>query len=169
MSLSPSTKDFPSEDDDIRIVLLTEADAPEIAELLDLVWPQATHIPQAWRQKRVLTPAQVINEMHSGYRYFGARVEGQLAGFYKTFLKPEGLFGEHQTVHPDFRHRGLVRAMYRQFIDYAHELNAPANLCNILHDHVTMRELVEAFGFQPEGPPYEQASGMLVQLYKRPQ
>jgi ribosomal protein S18 acetylase RimI-like enzyme len=106
--------------------------------------------------------------MQTGYHYFGARLEGKIVGFYKTYLKPEGLLGEHQTVHPDFRHRGLVRAMYRQFIAYASELKAPANLCNILYKHNTMRELVEGFGFQPEDEPYEQAPGMLVQLYKRP-
>jgi hypothetical protein len=61
-----------------------------------------------------------------------------------------------------------VRAMYRQFIAYAQELRAPANLCNILQNHTTMRQLVEDFGFRPDGPPYEQAPGMLVQLYKRP-
>lgn len=167
MSLPPSTKDFPAEDPEISIIELTEDDVQEIAELLALVWPQAKHIPEAWREKRVLNPDQIIAEMRSGFHYFGARLEGQLAGFYKTILKPEGVFGEHQTVHPDYRHRGLVRAMYRQFIAYAQELNAPANLCNILYDHTTMRQLVESFDFRPEGPPYEQAPGMLVQLYKR--
>jgi len=168
MSLSPSTKDFPPEDEDIHIIKLTQADALEISQLMNLVWSQAIHIPSDWRQKRILTPEQIIKEMESNYHYFGARIEGRIAGFYKTLLKPEGLLGEHQTVHPDFRHRGLVRAMYRQFIAYAQELEAPANLCNILYDHETMRALVESFGFQPEGEPYEQTSEMRVQLYKRP-
>ncbi len=168
MSLSPSTRDFPEEDTDIRIIKFTQEDAPELSQLMDLVWSQATHIPQEWRRKRILSQEGIVAEMAQGFHYFGARLEGQIAGFYKTLLKPEGLIGEHQTVHPDFRHRGLVRAMYRQFIVYAKELDAPANLCNILFDHETMRTLVESFGFQPEGDPYEQAPGMLVQLYKRP-
>ncbi|MFX1405192.1 MAG: GNAT family N-acetyltransferase, partial [Promethearchaeota archaeon] len=161
MSLPPSTKDFPPEDPDIHIEELTIEDTQEIAQLMALVWPESTHIPLEWRQNRILSPDQIINEMTSGYQYFGARIQSQIAGFYKAILKPEGLFGEHQTVHPDFRHRGLVRAMYHQFITYAQELKAPANLCNILYDHDTMRKLVESFGFQPEGEPYEQAPGML--------
>jgi hypothetical protein len=168
MSLPPSTKDFPPEDPEIEIIELTEEDAMDIARLLALVWPKANHIPKAWRDKRVLAPDQIIAEMASGYHYFGARLDGRIAGFYKTIIRPEGVLGEHQTVHPDYRHCGLVRAMYRQFITYAQQVNAPANLCNILHDHTTMRQLVESFGFQPEGSPYEQAPGMLVQLYKRP-
>lgn len=168
MSLSPTTKDFPPEDKDIIIEELTEDDAPEIAELMALVWLKADHIPLTWRHKRVLTPEQIIDEMRNDFHYFGARIKGQIAGFYKVISKPEGLLGEHQTVHPNFRHRGLVRAMYRQFITYAQELKVPANLCNILSVHTTMRKLVESFGFLPEGPPYEQAPGMLVQLYKRP-
>lgn len=167
MSLSPDSKDFLSEDADLHIEKLTQGDAKEISEILALVWSQALHIPLIWRQKRILSPQQIIDEMQGGYHYFGARIDERIAGFYKTYLKPEGLLGEHQTVHPKYRHRGLVRAMYRHFIAYAEELKAPSNLCNILFDHRTMRELVEGFGFQPEGPPYEQAPGMLVQLYKR--
>jgi hypothetical protein len=168
MSLPPSTKEFPPEDNDIYIEKLTPKDAGEISQLMALVWLKAIHIPVEWRQKRVLTSPEIVTEMQSGYDYFGVRIESRIAGFYKTVLKPEGLLGEHQTVHPDFRHRGLVRAMYRQFIAYANELHAPANLCNILYDHHNMRALVESFGFHPEGAPYEQVPGMLVQLYKRP-
>ena len=168
MSLPPSSNDFPYEDEDIHIIGLTPEDAPEISQLMTLVWPNSQHIPTEWRHKRVLSPNQIIEEMQAGYHYFGARIEGRITGFYKTFLQQDGLLGEHQTVHPEFRHRGLVRAMYRQFIEYAQELNAPANLCNILTAHDTMRALVESFGFQPEGDPYEQSPGMSVQLYKRP-
>ncbi len=167
MSLSPSTKDFPPEDEDIQIIEFTETDANELAELMALVWTEATHIPLEWRQRRILTPEQIVTEMKEGYQYFGTRLEGLIAGFYKTFPKPEGLYGEHQTVHPHYRQRGLVRAMYRQFIALAHKLEVPSNLCNILYNHETMRQLVESFGFQPEGEPYEQAHGMRVQLYKR--
>lgn len=168
MSLSPSTKDFPPEDEDIHIIEFKQDAAPELSQLMELVWLKATHIPLKWRQQRVLTSKQIVEEMQKGYQYFGARIEGHIAGFYKTLLKPEGLYGEHQTVHPNYRHRGLVRAMYRQFITFANEIEAQTNLCNILYDHETMRILVESFGFEPEGEPYEQAPGMLVQLYKRP-
>ena len=95
-------------------------------------------------------------------------MDGRIVGLYKAIETRDGLLGEHQTVHPHYRHRGLVRAMYRQFIVFAKQIGAPANLCNILVSHQTMRKLVESFGFKPDGPPYEQASGMLVQLYRRP-
>jgi hypothetical protein len=133
-----------------------------------LVWSQATEYPPAWRRKRCLKADQIIAEMRSGYHYFGARQEGQITGFYKASLIPEGLRGEHQTVHPDFRHQGLVRAMYRQFLLYAWRHQAPANLCNILVSQKRMCQLVEGLGFKPHGPPYEQSPGMLVQLYRRP-
>ncbi len=168
MSLPPSTTYFPPEDENLHIIELTKRDAPEIAQLMALVWLNATHIPEEWRQKRVLTSEQIIKEMETDYHYFGARIDERIAGFYKTIVKSDGVLGEHQTVHPEFRHRGLVRAMYRQFIAYAQQLNAPANLCNILSNHENMRKLVESFGFQPVGEPYEQAPGMLVQLYRRP-
>ena len=168
MSLPPSPQAFPPEDEDIHIKPLTTADAPEIAKLLSLVWPQATHIPVVWRQKRVLTAEGVVDEMGKGIRYFGARLDGHIVGFYKIVETSEGLLGEHQTVHPAYRHRGLVRAMYRQFIAYAQKLQASGNLCNILQNHHTMRALVESFDFKPKGPPYEQAPGMIVQLYFRP-
>jgi ribosomal protein S18 acetylase RimI-like enzyme len=168
MSLPPSPQAFPPEDEDIHIEQLNEADAQEIATLLSLVWPQAKHIPLAWRQQRVLSANALVDEMRQGIRYFGARLDGHIVGFYKIVETPEGLLGEHQTVHPDYRHRGLVRAMYRQFIAYAQKHQAPGNLCNILQDHHTMRALVESFGFKPKGAPYEQAPGMMVQLYFRP-
>ena len=166
-----STSNFievPPDDEPIRIIEFTEADAPEISDLFTKVWPFAEEYPPTWRQKRCITSSQIIEEMRSGYHYFGARINGNIAGLYKAHMTPKGFLGEHQTVHPDYRHKGLVRAMYRQFITYAREEGAVANLCNILISQVSMCELVEGFGFQPQGPPYEQASGMMVQLYVRP-
>ncbi|MFX1476278.1 MAG: GNAT family N-acetyltransferase, partial [Promethearchaeota archaeon] len=150
-----------------EIVEFGEADAPELARLIKLVWSQATEYPTAWRRKRCLKAEEIIDEMHRGYQYFGARQAGQITGFYKTLLTPEGLLGEHQTVHPSFRHRGLVRAMYRQFLTYAWQLKTSSNYCNILVSQKGMCQLVERLGFKPDGPPYEQSPGMLVQLYRR--
>jgi len=152
----------------IEIVEFGEEDAPELAELFAAVWPHAEEYPPAWRRKRCLTPQQIVEEMRIGYHYFGARLEGRIAGVYKALLTLKGCLGEHQTVHPDFRRRGLVRAMYHQFIEFARRHGAPCNYCNILVSQRGMRRLVEAFGFRPQGPPYEQAPGMLVQLYLRP-
>jgi GNAT superfamily N-acetyltransferase len=146
---------------------LTEGDAPEVADLLVTVWSFATEYPPVWRRKRCLSAEEVAKEMRAGYHYFGARLQGRLAGLYKAHLTPDGLLGEHQTVHPEFRQRGLVRAMYEQFIAYARAIGAAANLCNILVSQESMCRLVESFGFQPKDAPYKQAPGMLVQLYRR--
>lgn len=167
MAFPVDSKPPPAELEETRVVEFTEHDALEISALFALVWSKASQIPPEWRQKRVLTAEQIIEEMRSGYRYFGARIDGKIVGLYKTSLTPEGLLGEHQTVHPTYRHRGLVRAMYRQFIRLAQQIGASANLCNILYSQHTMRKVVEQFGFEPHGDPYEQAPGMLVQLYKR--
>ncbi len=153
---------------DPEIVEFTEADAPELASLIRVVWSQAKEYPPEWRRKRCLKAEEIIEEMRRGYQYFGARHEGQITGFYKTLQTPDGLLGEHQTVHPKFRHRGLVRAMYRQFLTYARQLRTPSNYCNILVSQKRMCQLVESLGFKPEGQPYEQSPGMLVQLYRRP-
>jgi ribosomal protein S18 acetylase RimI-like enzyme len=167
-SQSPNPSKLPEEDERILIVEFSKSDASEIALLLGLVWPHAVEVSPLWRKKRCLSKSQVVEEMRTGYHYFGARIDGHIVGFYKVSITPEGLLGEHQTVHPDYRHRGLVRAMYRQFIDYAKALDAPANLCNILVSEKNMCRLVESFGFQPHGEPYEQSPGMVVQLYRRP-
>jgi hypothetical protein len=167
MAFPVDSKLPPAELEEIQIIEFTEVDAPEISALFALVWSKASHIPLEWRQKRVINAEQIIDEMHSGYRFFGARINGKIVGLYKTYLTPDGLLGEHQTVHPSYRHRGLVRAMYRQFISLAQQIGASANLCNILYSQHTMRKIVEQFGFKPDGKPYEQAPGMLVQLYKR--
>ncbi len=167
-SQSPNPSKTPEEDERIQIIEFTEDDAPEIAELFAIVWPHASEVAPQWRQKRCLSTQQIIEEMRTGYQYFGARHDGRIAGLNKVSSTPDGLLGEQQTVHPEYRHRGLVRAMYRQFIDYAKEQGAPANLCNILVNQKIMCQLVESFGFQPHGEPYEQAPGMIVQLYRRP-
>jgi GNAT superfamily N-acetyltransferase len=157
-----------ADDEPVRIVEFTEDDAAGIADLLVAVWPYATEYPSLWRRKRCLSPEQILEEMRAGYHYFGARLQSRLTGLYKAHLTPDGLLGEHQTVHPGFRHRGLVRAMYEQFIAYGRAIGALANLCNVLVSQESMCRLVESYGFQPQGAPYEQAPGMLVQLYRRP-
>jgi hypothetical protein len=168
MSPRSSSRETDTADDKpIHIVEFTEDDAPEIADLLILVWPHATEYPPPWRRKRCLSTEQIVQEMRAGYHYFGARLQGRVAGLYKAHLTPDGLLGEHQTVHADFRHRGLVRAMYDQFIAYGRAIGAAANLCNILVSQESMCRLIKSFGFQPKGSPYEQAPGMLVQLYRR--
>ena len=157
-----------SDEEDPQIIEFGEEDAPELASLIKIVWSQATDYPPAWRRKRCLKTEEIIDEMGRGYQYFGARLEGQITGFYKTLLTPDGLLGEHQTVHPSFRHKGLVRAMYRQFLTYAWKLKTSSNYCNILVSQKRMCQLVESLGFKPDGPPYEQSPGMLVQQYRRP-
>lgn len=164
---STSDKTDAADDEPIRIVEFTQHDAPEIADLLVVVWPNAAEYPSLWRRKRCLSTEQIIEEMRTGYHYFGARLQGRVAGLYKAHLTADGLLGEHQTVHPDFRHRGLVRAMYEQFIACAQTMGAAANLCNILVSQESMCRLVESYGFRSKDSPYEQAPGMLVQLYRR--
>ena len=81
---------FPEEE--IRIVEFNENDAPEISALLKQTWIFATEYPEAWRKKRMYTPIQIIEDMKSGYHYFGARLGGEIVGFYKAIITEKGLF-----------------------------------------------------------------------------
>lgn len=155
-------------EEDIRIVELSEEDAEEISELFRHVWPLAEEYPEHWRKKRMYTAEQVIDDMRDGYHYFGSRLHGRIVGLYKAKVTDKGLFGEHQTVAPACRSSGLASAMYIQFAEFGRANGCERNYCNILVGQDTSERLMKRFGFRPWGNPYEQAEGMLVQLYERP-
>ncbi|TFG14797.1 GNAT family N-acetyltransferase [Candidatus Thorarchaeota archaeon] len=157
--------EFPSEK--IRIIEFDEDDAEEISELMKEVWPHAKEYPESWREKRMYSPRQIKEDMREGYHYFGARLEGEIVGVYKAKITEKGLFGEHQTVHPRCRGSGLASAMYEQFAKYARNHGCERNYCNILVGQDVGERLMEKYGFEPWGEPYEQEKGMPVQLYKR--
>ncbi len=152
----------------IKIVEFTEADAEEISELFRQAWPIATEYPEFWRKKRMYTPEQIIEDMRSGYHYFGSRLGGKIVGVYKAIITDKGLFGEHQTVSPSCRASGLASAMYIQFEEYARAHGCPRVYCNILVGQKVGERLMKKFGFRPWGEPYEQAPGMMVQMYEKP-
>ncbi|MHA1742571.1 MAG: GNAT family N-acetyltransferase [Candidatus Thorarchaeota archaeon] len=153
--------------EEIKIVEFTEEDAEEISELFRTVWPLETDYPESWRKKRMYTPEQIIEEMRSGYHYFGARLRGRIVGVYKAKITEKGLYGEHQTVLPSCRSSGLASAMYIQFAEYARAHGCKRNYCNILVGNKVGEHLMRKFGFRPWGEPYEQDEGMLVQMYER--
>ena len=154
-------------EEEIRIVEFEETDAEDLAELMRQAWPLAMEYPEDWRKARMYSPRQVIDDMQNGYHYFGARLRGEIVGFYKAKVTEKGLFGEHQTVSPQCRATGLASAMYIQFAEYGRTLGCKRNYCNILVGHSVSERLMERFEFRPWGEPYEQAPGMLVQLYER--
>jgi GNAT superfamily N-acetyltransferase len=156
--------DLPAEE--IRIIEFTEEDASEISELFRQVWPLATDYPEEWRKKRMYTPEQIIHDMRSGYHYFGSRLAGRIVGLYKAIITEKGLYGEHQTVRPECRSSGLASAMYIQFAEYCREHHCPRTYCNVLVGQEVGERLMKKFGYTPWGEPYEQAKGMLVQMYE---
>jgi len=145
---------------------LSEMDAHPIEVLLKKVWPTAYEYPEEWRNKRMLTEEQILREMKGGYHYFGIKVDGKLAGFYKASITEEGLFGEHQTVDADFRGLGLATAMYRQFIGFAKENDCKKVYLNSLTSQIASKKILEKMGFVKKGQEYEQAKGMMVQMYE---
>ncbi|MEM2103114.1 MAG: GNAT family N-acetyltransferase [Candidatus Bathyarchaeia archaeon] len=152
----------------IKVEELTEADAPEIALLFRKVWLEnAQEYPETWRKSRALSQVQILEEMKRGYRFFGIRIGCKLVGVYKALLTSEGLFGEHQSVHPDFRKMGLATAMYKHFINYAKTHKIKKVYVNILFNHPASRKIAEKMGFHKTGNPYEQSKGMLVQTYEK--
>jgi len=153
--------------EEIRVIEFGEEDAGEIAELFRQVWPLAKEYPEHWRKKRMYTTQQIIQDMRDGFHYFGSRLQGSIVGVYKAKITEKGLFGEHQTVRPECRTSGLASAMYIQFAEYGRKHGCVRNYCNILVGQEVGERLMKKFGFAPWGEPYEQAEGMMVQMYER--
>jgi len=151
----------------IEVEELSEKDAPEIEALLRKVWLTAYEYPEDWRKKRILSREQIFKEMQEGYYYFGIRMDNKLAGIYKALLTEKGLFGETQSVDPDYRGLGLATAMYRQFIKFAKENNCEKVCVNTLVNQAATTKILRKMGFHKKGREYEQAKGMKVQMYEK--
>jgi GNAT superfamily N-acetyltransferase len=152
----------------VKVVELGFKDVNDIALLFKKVWLEnAQEYPLQWRKLRALNSEEILKEMQEGYQYFGIHVNGKLVGVYKTLITVHGLFGEHQSVDPAYRRLGLATAMYQHFISYAKKCGCKKVFVNILANHVPSKKIVEKMKFQKRGPPFEQAKGMLVQLYEK--
>ena len=151
----------------IEVRELSQASAPEIEMLFKKVWSTAYEYPKEWIKSRTPTKRQISIEMQKGYHYFGIRFGNKLVGVYKALITENGLFGEHQSVDPDYRGFGLATAMYHQFIGFGKENNCKKVYVNILANQLASRKILEKMGFRKKGPEYEQAKGMKVQMYER--
>jgi len=145
---------------------LSETDAAEVEKLLKEVWPNATEYPEKWRRSRVIGRRQIVDEMKTGFQYFGVRLNGRIVGFYKARVVGDTYIGEHQSVHPAYRGRGLARAMYEHFIQFANESGYGRIRVNILPSQVASVKLMVEFGFRKVRE-YEQILGMIVHLYEK--
>lgn len=152
---------------EIKVKELFEEDVPEIESLLRKVWSTAFEYPDDWREKRMLNQKQILQEMQKGYHYFGIRIDNKLAGLYKAKVTKDGLFGEHQAVDPNYRGRGLATAMYLQFMDFCKQNNCGKVYINVLAKQDASVKIMEKLGFQKSGSEYEQAKGMVVQIYEK--
>jgi len=150
-----------------RVVALTKGDAPEIEALFKKVWPRAEEYPQGWRERRTLTRDEIVEDMERGYLYFGVRIDGKLVGIYKAIITEDGLFGEHQSVDPAYRRRGVAATMYEQFIEFARERGCKRVYVNILTSQEASERLVNRMGFKKSGVEFEQAEGMFVRRYEK--
>jgi GNAT superfamily N-acetyltransferase len=145
----------------------TEEDAEELEELFKNVWSHAYEYPEEWREKRKISSQEIIREMRSGVRFFGARDKNKIVGVYKVLITEEGCFGEHQSILLEYAGKGIASAMYEQFIQVARDTCCRKNYVNILINHRGCLHLVEKYGFSKVGPVFEQAPGMKVQKYER--
>jgi len=150
----------------IKVEPLSLKDAPEIEALFKKVWPTATEYPEEWRKKRTLSQEEIIKEMKGHYYYFGVRMDGQIVGSYKASIRGDSVMGEHQSIHPSYRGQGLAITMYKHIINFAKEKKCKKIHVNILLNQIVSRKCVEKLGFHKKGHPYEQAKGMLVQMYE---
>ena len=151
----------------IRVCRLRKRDSREIEKLLREVWLKAYGYPDEWRKKRMLNYREIEKEMDRGYQYFGIRIRGKIVGMYKASIMRDGCFGEHQSIHPDYRGRGLAKLMYKQFFQFARKNKCKRLYVNILASQLTARKFVESLEFKTKGREYEQIKGMLVQMYEK--
>ncbi|UCE15733.1 MAG: GNAT family N-acetyltransferase [Candidatus Bathyarchaeota archaeon] len=154
------------ENEELTVKRLFENDAAEVEELLREVWPKAAEYPEKWRSARIIGQRQIMNEMKTGFHYFGVRLNRKIVGFYKARVLKDAYIGEHQSVHPAYRGRGLARAMYKHFIQFARETEYRRICVNVLPSQVASVKLMEKFGFK-KVKEYEQIPGMLVHLYEK--
>jgi len=154
------------EKDEFRVERLFEKDATKVEDLLKEVWSNATEYPEKWRKARAIGWRQIIGEMNTGFHYFGIRLNGKIVGFYKARITKNAYLGEHQSVHPAYRGRGLAKAMYNHFIQFAKETGYRKIRVNILPNQIVSVKLMKKFGFK-KMVDYEQIPGMLVTLYEK--
>lgn len=152
--------------DEFRVERLSEKDATEIENLLKEVWHNAIEYPEKWRKARAIGRNQIIDEMNAGFHYFGIKLNGKIVGFYKAHITNNAYLGEHQSVHPAYRGRGLAKAMYNHFIQFAKETGCKKIRVNILPSQIASVKLMKKFGFKKVRE-YEQVPGMLVHLYEK--
>jgi len=155
-----------AEKDEFRVERLFEKDATKVENLLKEVWSNATEYPEKWRKARAVGRNQIIGEMNTGFHYFGIRLNEKIVGFYKARITKNTYLGEHQSVHPAYRGRGLAKAMYNHFIQFAKETGYRKIRVNILPSQIASVKLMKKFGFK-KMVDYEQIPGMLVTLYEK--
>jgi len=152
--------------DEFRVERLFEKDVTKVEDLLKEVWSNATEYPEKWRKARAIGRNQIIDEMNSGLHFFGVRLNEKIVGFYKAHITNNAYLGEHQSVHPAYRGRGLAKAMYNHFIQFAKETGYRKIRVNILPNQIASVKLMKKFGFK-KVMEYEQVPGMLVNLYEK--
>ena len=152
--------------DEFKIERLFEKDAIKVENLLKEVWSNANEYPEKWRKARAIGRNQIVIEMNAGFHYFGIRFNEKIVGFYKARITKNAYLGEHQSVHPAYRGRGLAKTMYSHFIHFAEKAGYRMIHVNILPNQVASVKLMEEFGFK-KVMEYEQIPGMLVNLYEK--
>lgn len=153
------------ENNRFEVKRLSKADVTEIEWLLKEVWPKAHEYPKEWRNARMMNKNDIFKEMKSGIQYFGIKVKGKVIGCYKATIVEDGIVGEHQSVHPQYRKRGMAEAMYKQLMRLAKEIGCKKILVNVLPNQPASKRIVKKYGFIKTRE-YEQIPGMLVQLYE---
>jgi len=156
-----------TEIDENHVNELSQEHAPEIEELFKKVWSAAYEYPEEWRNARMLSKEQILKEMKEGYHFFGVAINGKLVGVYKALFTREGLFGEHQSVDPDYRGLGLATIMYHQFMRFAKEKNCKKVYVNTLVNQAASIKILKKMGFRRKGQEYDQAEGMKVQMFEK--
>jgi GNAT superfamily N-acetyltransferase len=147
---------------------LSSADAPQIEKLFAEVWlGDAEEYPLEWRKRRALRREEILDEMKSGYHYFGIRIDGVLACVYKALITGDVLFGEHLSVSPIHQGKGLASLMYEHFLEFAKKSRCKKVRANILVGHEINERFVRKYGFEKSGEPFYQAKSMLVQAWER--
>lgn len=123
---------------DVRIRDLVEADLPWMAQVerdlfANAAWSESL-IREDWR--------------YGTCRYRAAEVDGSLAGYAVYGYDGDAFHLMNLAIVPDFRGRGLARALVEEFLEEAARHKAPDAWLEVAVDNEAALGLYEALGFE---------------------
>ncbi len=123
-----------------RTAVLGRQDIPELVDL------ERRCFSVPWTAKQYET---VID--NDPFHIFGVRLDGALAGYLTLFTSAWEMEILNIAVRPDFRRRGLGRAMLSHVLQVCRKMGIQRGYLEVRRSNTAARSLYEAFAFQEVG------------------